>query len=127
MNDWAPYMDGMPNVIVKELEIHYDAGTISAATYGRGVWQSPLKTTSITSINKFKSIDFSLYPNPAKDKITIQGISGPKVEIIIYSLEGKTVLATNKKTINTTGLKSGYYIVEVKSESFISRKKLIIK
>jgi len=127
MSDWAPYMVGLPNVIVKELEIHYDAGTISAATFGRGVWQSPLKTTSSTITNEFSSIDFSLYPNPAKDQITIQGISGAELDIIIYSLEGKTVLATNKKTINTTGLKSGYYIVEVKSESFISREKLIIK
>ena len=127
MSDWAPYMVGLPNVIVKELEIHYDAGTISAATFGRGVWQSPLKTTSSTSTNEFSSIDFSIYPNPAKDQITIQGISGAELEIIIYSLEGKKVLTTNKKTINTTGLKSGYYIVEVKSESFISRKKLIIK
>ncbi len=127
MSDWAPYMVGLPNVIVKELEIHYDAGTISAATFGRGVWQSPLKTTSSTITNEFSSIDFSLYPNPAKDQITIQGISGAELDIIIYSLEGKTVLATNRKTINTTGLKSGYYIIEVKSESFISREKLIIK
>ena len=127
MNDWAPYMDGMPNVIVKELEIHYDAGTISAATYGRGVWQSPLKTTSITSINKFKSIDFSLYPNPAKDKITIQGTIGAEFDIVIYSLDGKTILESNKKTINTTNLKAGYYIVVAKSDSFISRKSLIIK
>jgi hypothetical protein len=127
MSDWVPYMVGLPNVIVKELEIHYDAGIINAATFGRGVWQSPLKTTSSTSTNEFSSIDFSIYPNPAKDKITIQGIHGAELEIIIYSLEGKKVLTTNKETINTTGLKLGCYIVEVKSESFISRKKLIIK
>ncbi len=127
MSDWVPYMVGLPNVIVKELEIHYDAGTISAATFGRGVWQSPLKTTSSTSTNEFSSIDFSIYPNPAKEQVIIQGISGVKLDIIIYSLDGTKVLTTNKKTINTTGLKSGYYIVEVKSESFISREKLIIK
>jgi hypothetical protein len=127
MSDWGPYMFGLPNVIVKELEIHYDAGIISAATFGRGVWQSPLKTTSSTSTNEFSSIDFSIFPNPAKDKITIQGIHGAESEIIIYSLEGKKILTANKETINTTGLRLGCYIVEVKSESFISRKKLIIK
>ena len=44
MSDWIPFNDGLPNVIVKELEIHYDEGTISAATFGRGVWESPLNT-----------------------------------------------------------------------------------
>mgnify|MGYP001472324424 CR=1 FL=1 len=127
ISDWEPYMVGLPNVIVKELEIHYDAGTISAATFGRGVWQSPLKTTSSTNTSEFSSIDFNLYPNPTKNQVIIQGISGVELGIIIYSLDGKKVLTTNKKIINTTGLKSGYYILEVKSESFISRKKLIIK
>ena len=29
-----PFNNGLPNVIVKELEIHYNKGTISAATFG---------------------------------------------------------------------------------------------
>ena len=29
MNEWVPYMNGMPNVIISELEIHYDKETIS--------------------------------------------------------------------------------------------------
>ena len=28
MSDWIPFNDGLPNVIVKELEIHYDGGTL---------------------------------------------------------------------------------------------------
>jgi hypothetical protein len=39
---WQPYMDGLPNVPVSELEIHYGSGNIVAATYGRGVWRAPL-------------------------------------------------------------------------------------
>jgi photosystem II stability/assembly factor-like uncharacterized protein len=42
--DWVPYKFGLPNVIVDELEIHYAAKKIRAATYGRGMWQAPLKT-----------------------------------------------------------------------------------
>jgi photosystem II stability/assembly factor-like uncharacterized protein len=43
MSDWVPYKWGLPNVIVDDLEIHYGAKKIRAATYGRGVWQAPLK------------------------------------------------------------------------------------
>jgi hypothetical protein len=41
---WIPYMDGLPNVVVSELEIHYPTGTITAATYGRGLWRGQLYT-----------------------------------------------------------------------------------
>ena len=39
---FVPYKFGLPNVIVDELEIHYGAKKIVAATYGRGVWQNSL-------------------------------------------------------------------------------------
>ena len=41
---WQPYKDGMPNVVVTELEIQYASNTITAATYGRGLWRAPLFT-----------------------------------------------------------------------------------
>ncbi len=43
LTDWIPYKYGLPNVIVDQLAIHYGTKVIRAATYGRGVWQAPLK------------------------------------------------------------------------------------
>jgi hypothetical protein len=43
LSDWIPYKYGLPNVVVDQLEIHYATNTIRAATYGRGIWQAPLK------------------------------------------------------------------------------------
>ncbi|MDW8394319.1 MAG: T9SS type A sorting domain-containing protein [Chitinophagales bacterium] len=52
-SDWVFYNDGLPNVMVHELEINYGSGKLLAATYGRGIWQTdlvgsaaPLITTS---------------------------------------------------------------------------------
>ncbi|MFH2096044.1 MAG: PKD domain-containing protein, partial [Bacteroidota bacterium] len=42
MNYWSPFSNGLPNVIVSELEIHYPTEKIRAATYGRGMWESEL-------------------------------------------------------------------------------------
>lgn len=39
---WVPFSGGLPNTIVRELEIHYATGKIRAATYGRGIWESDL-------------------------------------------------------------------------------------
>ncbi len=41
---WVPHMNLLPNVVISELEIHYATSTISAATYGRGLWRAPLYT-----------------------------------------------------------------------------------
>ncbi len=42
MPDWQDFNTGLPNVIISELEIQYGTKKIRAATYGRGIWESPL-------------------------------------------------------------------------------------
>jgi len=39
---WTLYDDQLPNVTVKDLEIHYGSNTLKAATWGRGLWQNSL-------------------------------------------------------------------------------------
>lgn len=41
---WIDYSGNLPNVIVNDLEIDYPASRLKAATFGRGIWQTPLKT-----------------------------------------------------------------------------------
>ncbi len=44
LNDtlWLPAGDGLPAVIINDLEIHYGTGTLFTATFGRGIWSLPL-------------------------------------------------------------------------------------
>jgi photosystem II stability/assembly factor-like uncharacterized protein len=46
--DWVPYVNGLPNVRIGELEMYYDPkpwlSKLRAATYGRGLWESPVPT-----------------------------------------------------------------------------------
>ena len=42
LTSWMPFSNGLPNVIVDELEIHYGTNKLRAATYGRGLWQSTI-------------------------------------------------------------------------------------
>jgi hypothetical protein len=41
-NTWIPFRNGMPAVIVTDLEINPNDGKIYASTYGRGLWRSDL-------------------------------------------------------------------------------------
>ena len=46
--DWVPYENGLPNVRIGELEMYYSSkpqdSRLRAATYGRGLWESPVPT-----------------------------------------------------------------------------------
>ena len=126
MSEWIPFNDGLPNVIIKELEIHYDEGTISAATFGRGVWQSPLNTLS-TNVPNNETISFKIYPNPARNKITVT-TSQQNINVTIFTITGKKIIDTTSKNINTSNFSKGCYIIEIKNKNgFSTREKLIIK
>ena len=42
MSDWVPFFQGLPNVIVNEMEINYTSNRLIAGTYGRGIWKTNL-------------------------------------------------------------------------------------
>jgi len=126
MTNWAPFNNGLPNVIINELEIHYQEGTISAATYGRGLWKSPLNTLSSVESNNITELSFSFFPNPANKKITIRS-NKSNINTSIFTLTGKKVFETKLSTINIAGFAKGCYILEVKSNESVMREKLIIR
>lgn len=73
------------------------------------------KILDITSINNYDNGQFSIYPNPAKDYITIDcGLNANGLEISIYSITGQKVLeqyCNNKCNINISALEKGVYII----------------
>ena len=128
MSDWEPFMDGLPNVVVKELEINYNTQKIVAATFGRGVWESDLNTISTGQINQAIS-SFSIFPNPADDYLIIRGAIDPSSIINIYSVTGQLVYSNHySQKIRLDGISKGYYIIEVISKDIRKEiQKLIIK
>ena len=123
MSDWVPYMNGLPNVVIKELEINYNTQKIVAATFGRGIWESDLNTQSTNTLNNIEQ-DLIIYPNPANDYIEIHGVQDYESIITIYSVTGEKVLRSNyTQKIDTKDLTGGCYLVEVTSKN----KKPIVK
>lgn len=43
LSNWQPFMDGLPNVIVRDFDINYSIRKLRAGTYGRGIWEAALK------------------------------------------------------------------------------------
>ncbi len=73
------------------------------------------------------SLDFSLHPNPAKNKVIINS-NNPIKTIYLYDITGKFIAKYNETIINLKpNFKSGLYFIKVVSEERIGVKKLIIE
>lgn len=66
---------------------------------------------------------YSIYPNPAKSKVYVNGLDIQKIEIL--TLCGKSVLKTNQQTINLGSLSKGIYLVSISTPKGTVVKKLI--
>ena len=76
--------------------------------------------------NAVNDIDanFSIYPNPVKDVLTINGIYK---SVEIYDIYGKLVLSSNaKQKIDVSSLANGIYSVNIHTNNVITIKKITI-
>ena len=76
-----------------------------------------------TAINEDIS-SLSVYPNPVKDILTINGMYS---SVEIYDIYGKLVLSSDaKQTINVSSLSNGIYFININTNNVITVKKITI-
>jgi len=76
-----------------------------------------------TAINEDIS-NLSVYPNPVKDVLTINGMYS---SVEIYDIYGKLVLSSDaKQTINVSSLSNGVYFININTNNAITVKKITI-
>jgi surface protein len=70
-------------------------------------------------------IAIAVYPNPAKDKLFIQGLSKPS-KVSIYNVFGKLVFSkTTSSELDLEGLQSGLYIVKIRDQQKETTRKFV--
>jgi len=77
--------------------------------------------------NDFQQQGFSMYPNPAKDVVTITTNSNLEMVVNVYNILGKRVLSQTNNTLDVSRLKSGVYMVQVTQGNNSSVQKLIVR
>ena len=82
----------------------------------------------VRDATSLSTTDFSnsiiMYPNPVKNKLTIDGLVVK--DVVIYSVLGKAVLnISNQNTINVSSLSKGVYFIKVSDGINASTKKFI--
>lgn len=95
----------------------------------KGIWQGITATNSLSEMR--------IYPNPAVESVNIQVVSSKneQVRLTISNLLGQVVYTENANLyngvnymkVNVSNLKSGVYVVNVKSNSGSTTQKLIVR
>lgn len=84
--------------------------------------------TTGAGVNNANTIEFSAYPNPAEDFITIQASIGHH-QIKLYDLLGKEILSKefeNSTNIDVSTIQSGMYILKLNTDGNVQTKRLMI-
>jgi hypothetical protein len=100
-------------------------GTLFGINNGNILRFYPAVSTGINEV--VKSLNFSVYPNPANSIVTINTQENIK-EITMFNLLGEVVLTeTVKNTINVSNINNGIYLLQVKTTNgAIGTKKIIV-
>jgi photosystem II stability/assembly factor-like uncharacterized protein len=118
---WIPFVNGLPNVIVMDLEINYSNDMLRAGTYGRGIWETPIPTlASLQEYTIYEAI--SLFPNPAKGVFNIDLTEIANIQSIgIFDVNGRRILELSAESeiqqVDMTGYVSGVYFIKVISDN----------
>jgi hypothetical protein len=128
----------IPNVIIKQMQLRASDRKLFLFTYGRGAWYISLKphqglkpvTTATPSTEISGNLEFSLYPNPAMEKLTVspQQELSSSARITIYSSDGRMI---SESAWNPTGevnigsLPSGAYFLQIQDGDRIAKSKFV--
>lgn len=83
---------------------------------------------SLASLEEEKALNFNVYPNPATDFISIDGLGTAFEEVLIMDLNGRVLIQSTEVTnsIDVNSLENGTYIIGLRSNDQMTTKKLSI-
>jgi len=129
--EWQPFSNGLPNVIISELEVNNADGKLYAGTYGRGLWSSALFDATLT-VDDINLESLQVYPNPANDNVFIKWDKTEQVSIRVFDALGKLMLFNKNVNISkpvaldVSNYEQGIYFIKISNrEGFITKKLMI--
>ncbi len=131
--EWENFNNNLPNVMINELEINYADNRLYAATYGRGIWSSPVFDKTLSTKNNNLLTSVKIFPNPSVDFINIQLNKQLKTSIRLYDLKGqmiyfsKDISSESTYQMQTHNLTSGTYFLKINNKNGTIIKKIIKK
>jgi hypothetical protein len=136
--DWIKETRLPTKAIYTQMELRASDRKLFLSVWGRGVWYGSLKSlgggivqrASVDPTPATPQLQFSLYPNPATEKLTVssQQTLSSSARIAIYSSDGRMI---SESAWNPTGevnigsLPSGAYFLQITDGNLVAKNKFI--
>ncbi len=115
---------GPATILGSTVQFTEESGTVTIQASQKGnqnfeaaeAVQQSFEATKTLSIDDQKAQPYSVYPNPSKDLLFINGQKGTEVTIQIIDLSGKEILVQKvfpDKAIDVSQIKRGFYILKI--------------
>lgn len=106
----------------------YKNSEIWVSSFGNGMMMgTEPQTTNIAYITNFSNKELLIFPNPAKELLTINTREAVD-EVIVYDYSGKEVLRSNQaENLPVSKLSAGLYIVQIRCGGRITAGKVMIE
>ncbi|WP_431167209.1 T9SS type A sorting domain-containing protein [Tenacibaculum halocynthiae] len=133
---WYSLAEGIGFFNAMDVDYIPAINTVRFASWGSGILDFKIETKSL-GVNDHTLNTLTLFPNPAKDFVTInlESLLINKVTIEVFTLQGKRVIhkkeisfINKKTTLNTSKLVAGIYLITITDENNNkATKKMIIE
>lgn len=131
LEDWQPFNTNLPNVIVNEFDINNTTNTLYIASYGRGLWASPLVDDVLNTPDFITGGNVALYPNPANTLVTIAVPQSTEASVRLFDTNGKLlqyhkdIILDGAYQLDVEALSPGMYFVRIATKAGTVTKKLL--
>ena len=120
-------------MVVRDLDINTEDNMITAATYGRGIWQSAIASEPL-SVDSYSLITFQVGPNPSNGRFELQWTNSTNTSFTVYDITGKQIIKVAtipngvfNHSLDMSSFAKGMYILKATMDGTTVTKKLIIK
>ncbi|MBP0904912.1 T9SS type A sorting domain-containing protein [Mariniflexile gromovii] len=93
-------------------------------------WADVVSNTPLLSVAKSEIEGLNVYPNPAKDYLTVESSKTKISSVEMYNILGAKVLSNNTlvdNKLNVSSLAKGVYVLKINAESSASTRKIVIE
>ncbi|MCI5055261.1 MAG: T9SS type A sorting domain-containing protein [Flavobacteriales bacterium] len=124
-NSWQLLGNGLPNVVVDDLDYNQTDNIIYAATFGRGIWKYDLSQLPIGTHLEDKNIlnGIHVFPNPTEDKIFVNMDKPHPITYEVIDVQGRIITTGIENSSFDLNLNKGIFWLRIMDEQevFIER------
>ena len=126
-DNWEVFGEGLPNVVVTDLDYKYGDPFVYAATYGRSAYRIQV---GVLEVEDFNNPEFVLYPNPVSEELSIKlSLISDQFYHTVFDLNGRAILNGEinefESTISVRSLVNGIYFIKIENDEQQLTKKFI--